>query len=75
MDKSVRLIRKIFIDLTFILLIAFYVSANESREYYVDPDFPDSAWIASSIILATLGGFGIISNVIIVAIYMKKTAV
>ena len=43
--------------------------------YYVNEDFPTSAWIASSITLALLGGFGIFSNITIVIVYIRKPAV
>ena len=43
--------------------------------YYVNEDFPTSAWIASSITLALLGGFGIFSNIVIVIVYIRKPAV
>ena len=55
--------------------IFFVFIGNNSMGYYVNEDFPTSAWIASSITLALLGGFGIFSNFTIVIVYIRKPAV
>ena len=52
-----------------------FVSGNESVEYYTNPDFPNSVWAAASITLAILGGFGIISNLAIVFVYVRNKSV
>ena len=52
----------------------FFTDGND-MEYYTHPNFPNSVWVATSVVLAILGAFGIASNLTIVMAYLKNDSV
>ena len=43
--------------------------------YYTNPDFPDSIWNVTSVVLAAVAIFGIVSNLIIVGAFIRNNSV
>ena len=43
--------------------------------YHTSPDIPGWAWISISVMFATIGAFGIFSNLIIIVAYVKTKTV
>ena len=52
-----------------------YIADSVEMMYFTNPDFPDSIWNVTSVVLAAVAIFGIVSNLIIVAAFIRNNSV